>query len=46
MGSIQLIQKVGLICALFKTTFERNVENKSFQRFYVLLFLYEKNLCD
>jgi hypothetical protein len=45
MGPIQVIKKVVPICALIKTTFDWNVNNKSFQRFLVLLFLFGYNLC-
>jgi len=37
MGPIQLIWKVGLICNLIKATFVWNVNNKLFQKLYVLL---------
>ena len=45
MGPIQLIWNAGLICALIKTTFVWKVNNKSFQRFYILFLLFGNNLC-
>jgi len=45
MGPIQLIWNAGLICALIKTTFVWKVNNKSFQKFYILFLLFGKNLC-
>ncbi len=45
MGPIKLIWNAGLICALIKTTFVWKVNNKSFQRFYILFLLFGNNLC-
>ena len=40
MEPIKLIWNAGLICALIKTTFVWKVNNKSFQRFYILFLLF------
>jgi len=45
MGPIQLIWKVGLICNLIKATFVWNVNNKLFQKLYVVLLFFGTNLC-